>query len=193
MTRAISLTTTMCQHYAYKGWVLLMFIATILSKILRNKIRPGGWDGRIQLQYRRPGFNPWVGKIPWRRKWQPTPVCLPGEFLEQRKLVGYSPWGHNESDRTEWHTFTLTFKIRPDLTLFGNSFPCLFLYFQRYKYHWSLSRRIDPYISSDLITFIQHRNVVFINFSDLFIQPQKTLFLHIFKPVNIPMALSCLV
>ena len=35
----------------------------------------------------------WVGKISWRRKWQPTPVFLPGEFLGQRSLVGYSPWG----------------------------------------------------------------------------------------------------
>ena len=38
------------------------------------------------------GFNPWVGKIPWRRKWQPTPVFLPGEFHGRRSLVGYSPW-----------------------------------------------------------------------------------------------------
>ena len=40
------------------------------------------------------GFNPWVGKIPWRRKWQPTPVFLPGKVHGQRSLVGYSPWGH---------------------------------------------------------------------------------------------------
>ena len=56
---------------------------------------------RICLQCRRPGFNPWVGKIPWRRKWQPTPVCLPGEFHEQRSLAGYSPWASKESDKTE--------------------------------------------------------------------------------------------
>ena len=49
----------------------------------------------------RPGFNPWVGKIPWRRKWQPTPVFLPGEFHGQRSLAGYSPPGHKESDATE--------------------------------------------------------------------------------------------
>ena len=36
--------------------------------------------------------NPWIGKIPWRRKWQPTPVFLPGESHGQRSLVGYSPW-----------------------------------------------------------------------------------------------------
>jgi len=40
---------------------------------------------------RRPGFSPWVGKIPWRRPWQPTPVFLPGEPQEQRSLAGYSP------------------------------------------------------------------------------------------------------
>ena len=46
-------------------------------------------------------FDPWVGKIPWRRKWQPTLVFLPGESHGQRSLVGYSPYGHKESDMTE--------------------------------------------------------------------------------------------
>ena len=55
----------------------------------------------ICLEYRRPGLDPWVGKIPWRRKWQPTPVLLPGEFHGGRRLVGYSPWGRKESDTTE--------------------------------------------------------------------------------------------
>ena len=45
-------------------------------------------------QSRRHRFNPWVGKIPWRRKWQPTPVVLPGKCHGQRSLVGYGPWGH---------------------------------------------------------------------------------------------------
>ena len=45
------------------------------------------------LECRRLGFGPWVGKIPWRRKWQPTPVLLPGESHGRRSLVGYSPWG----------------------------------------------------------------------------------------------------
>ena len=47
------------------------------------------------------GFNPWVGKIPWRRAWQPTPVFLHGESYGQRSLAGYSPWGHKGSDTTE--------------------------------------------------------------------------------------------
>ena len=44
----------------------------------------------------------WIGKIPWRRKWQLTPVFLPGEFNGQRSLVGYSSWDHKESNMTEW-------------------------------------------------------------------------------------------
>ena len=47
------------------------------------------------------GYNPRVRKISWRREWLPTPLLLPGEFHEQRSLVGYSPWGHKESDATE--------------------------------------------------------------------------------------------
>ena len=43
----------------------------------------------------------WVRKIPWRRKWQFTPVLLPGKSHGQRSLVGYSPWGCKESDTTE--------------------------------------------------------------------------------------------
>ena len=43
----------------------------------------------------------WVGKILWRREWQPTPVFLPGEPHGQRSVAGYSPWGHKESDTTE--------------------------------------------------------------------------------------------
>ena len=56
-------------------------------------------------QCRRCRFHPWVGKIPWRRKWQPTPVFLPGKFHGLRSLVGYSPWGRKETDMTEWLQF----------------------------------------------------------------------------------------
>ena len=64
----------------------------------------GGFSSVIsdmKLQYRIPRLNPWVRKIPWRRKWHPTPVLLPGKFHGWRSLVGYSPWGHRESDMTE--------------------------------------------------------------------------------------------
>ena len=43
----------------------------------------------------------WVGKIPWRRKWLPTPVFLPGESHGQRSLAGYRPWDHKELDMAE--------------------------------------------------------------------------------------------
>ena len=43
----------------------------------------------------------WVSKIPWRRKWQPIPISMPGEFQGQRSLAGDSPWGRKESDTTE--------------------------------------------------------------------------------------------
>ena len=49
-----------------------------------------------------PGFNPWIGKTPWRRAWQPTPVFLPEESQGQRSLAGYSPWGCKALDTTEW-------------------------------------------------------------------------------------------
>ena len=50
---------------------------------------------------KRHGFNPWVGKIPWRRAQQPTPVFLPGGSHGRRGLVGCSPWDRKESDTTE--------------------------------------------------------------------------------------------
>ena len=53
---------------------------------------------------------PGLGKIPWRKAWQPTPVFLPGESHGQRRLVGYSPFGCKESDMTEQLTHTHTKK-----------------------------------------------------------------------------------
>ena len=45
-----------------------------------------------------------LGRLPWRRKWQPTPVCLPGESDGQRCLVGCRPWGYTELDQLSLHT-----------------------------------------------------------------------------------------
>ena len=86
--------------------------ARILSEFLQNNTSslfslqlsgepmkgfPGDTSGKESAcQYRRRKrhrFSPRVGKIPWRRKWQPPPVLLPGEFHGQRSLVGCSPWG----------------------------------------------------------------------------------------------------
>ena len=72
---------------------------------------PRGLSGsRVHLQCRRDrrcGFDPWVGKIPWRRAWQPTPVFLSGESHGQRSLVGYSPWSHKpDTTKAMEHTHT---------------------------------------------------------------------------------------
>ena len=63
----------------------------------------------------------WVRKIPWRGKWQPTPVFLPGKSHGQRSLVGYSPWGRKELD-THTHTHTHTCKRMLKFTAWGR-FP----------------------------------------------------------------------
>ena len=62
---------------------------------------------QVCLPCRRPRFNPWIGKIPWRREWQPTLVFLPGDFQAQRSLV--SPWGVGHDLLT--NTFIFTFNI----------------------------------------------------------------------------------
>ena len=54
-------------------------------------------------RHKRWGFDPWVRKIPWSRKWQPTPIFLPGKFHGQKSLAGYNPWDSKESGTTE-HT-----------------------------------------------------------------------------------------
>ena len=59
------------------------------------------WSPPLHLQYGRPGFDPWIGKNPWRRAWQPTLVLLPGKSHGWRSLVGCSPWVRWESDMTE--------------------------------------------------------------------------------------------
>ena len=58
-------------------------------------------------QCRRPGLDPWVGKIPWRREWQSTPVFLLGESYGQRSLAGHSLWSCKELDTTEQLTLLL--------------------------------------------------------------------------------------
>ena len=67
---------------------------------------PGGSNGKepvcqCRRHNKRRRFSPWVGKIAWRRKWQPTPVFLSGECHGQRYLADYSSWGHTESNTTE--------------------------------------------------------------------------------------------
>ena len=68
------------------------------------------------LQWRRPEFDPWVGRIHWRREWLHALVLLPGEFHGQRSLMGYSPWGHKKSAMVE--RLTLAYGIHSNKGVF---------------------------------------------------------------------------
>ena len=80
---------------------------------------PGGASGKEPAcqcrRYKRCRFDPWVGKIPWKRKWQPTLVFLPGESHGLRSLAGYSPQGRKESDTTKATQHAHTFHRRENL------------------------------------------------------------------------------
>ena len=83
------------------------YLATFLVSSLLLLVcgLPGGANGKESScqcrRLRRHKFNPWVGKICWRKKWQPTAAFLPGKSHGQRSLTGYSPWGCKELDTTE--------------------------------------------------------------------------------------------
>ena len=82
--------------YFLRKHVLLFDMAFPGSSVVKNQ-------SAMQETCRRHGFNRWVGKIPWQRKWQPTAVTLPGKSRGQRSLAGCSPWGHRHSDTTARH------------------------------------------------------------------------------------------
>ena len=83
---------SLCLNYWYKQCSLCQAPAFLL----------GVWSSLVHAsESRRCGFNTWVRKVLWSRKWQSTPVCLPEKFHGQRSLAGYSPWGHKELDTTE--------------------------------------------------------------------------------------------
>ena len=89
-----SLTQVLFPSFLYSGCLYLW-----------RKGFPGDSSGKEPTcqckRLKRHGFDPWVGKIPWRRKWQSIPVFLPGESHGQRSLVSHSPWDLEESDMTE--------------------------------------------------------------------------------------------
>ena len=85
---------------SFRAWGLKMsgFVASLVAQ--KVKCLPTMWETRVLSLGR---------KIPWRRKWPPTPVRLPGESHRQRSLVVYSPWGRRESNTTEQLHFLLGF------------------------------------------------------------------------------------
>ena len=66
---------------------------------------------------RKHGFDPWVGKLPWKKKWQPTLVFLPGESHGQRSVVSYSPRGHKSWTQLSEHAHTYCIRERSNFIL----------------------------------------------------------------------------
>ena len=83
--------------------------------------------------------RPWVGKIPWRRKWQPTPVFLPGESHGRRRVVGYSARGHKESDMIEQLHFSSLWEVNLRLC----EYPVTYIFLStNLSIHWFLPETI---------------------------------------------------
>ena len=79
-------------------------------------------------------FHPWVGKILWRRKWQPIPVLLPGKSRGQSSLVSYSPWGSHRTKGLHFHFFTFISNcggVNEDNGNLLQKVPCMYCYTQR--------------------------------------------------------------
>ena len=94
-TKEESLTSSGEEDPYPHTYILLIHCHCDLCTWLYRKPRfPGGTNGKEPAcqcrRCKRQGFNPWAGKILWRRAWQPTPVFLPGESHGQRSLAGYS-------------------------------------------------------------------------------------------------------
>ena len=88
-------------HSFFRIYKAFSFVrASLVSQLVKNAV----------LECRRPGFDPWVGKIPWRRERLPTPVFWPGEFPGL-----YSPWGHRV--RHDWATSTFSLFLIIDCDL----------------------------------------------------------------------------
>ena len=110
---------------------------------------PGGTSGKegsCQCRtWKRLRFSPWVGKIPWRRVWQPTLVFLPGESHGQRSLLGYSAWGHKEWDMTQKHHLAEVKKDR-ETPIFSSIKKRLALHLSclNIQYIWSFIYHLQP-------------------------------------------------
>ena len=83
-------------------WPRALLPSPVEYLLLASISFPGGSEDKVSAcNAQGPGSIPGLGRFPWRRKWQPTPVFLPGESHGQRSLAGYSPQGRKESDMTK--------------------------------------------------------------------------------------------
>ena len=97
---------------ALVSWYFILVFWPLVASLVAQMVK------NLPAMWKTQRFDPWVGKIPWRREWLPTPVFSTGEFCGQRSLVGYSPWSHKESDTTKQHSI-LTSSFRPSRDLKG--------------------------------------------------------------------------
>ena len=105
-------------------------------------------------QYTRLRFNPWVRKIPWRRKWQPAQVFFPGKLQRQSSLAGYSPWGSKESDTTK-HRCTHKICIHIHTYLYTYICVCVYIYIYIYIYKPIISLKLDYFLQTENIHVIR--------------------------------------
>ena len=128
MFRCTDLPHHVCHSSVDGHWGCFHLWATVINAVVKTRVQgfvwtsifislgcisrsgiagssPGGSDGKQSACNAGDlGSIPGLGRFPWRREWQPTPVFLCGEFHGLRSLVGYSPWGCKESDTAEWLT-----------------------------------------------------------------------------------------
>ena len=102
---------TLCTWQVMCKWQICPWGVSIKSIHQSAYSFPSGSDGKESANntgnIRDVGLISGLGRFPWRRAWLPTPVLLPGESHGQRSLVSYSPFGHRESNMTEWLTLPL--------------------------------------------------------------------------------------
>ena len=99
---------------------------------------------------KRLGFDLWIRKIPWSRKWQPTPVILTGKFHKQRSWGGCSPWGHKELDVTEhtqrtWSIYSVVLVScvqESESVTHTRTYICVYILFQVFS-HYRLLQDIE--------------------------------------------------
>ena len=97
-------------HHSFCSPIWMYTFSFLMMLIFKYHYGLSGKESPSQRKRHR--FNLWVGKIPWSRKWQPTPLFLPGKFYGQRNLVDSSPWGHervrHDSACARTHTYAHT-------------------------------------------------------------------------------------
>ena len=111
---------------------------------------PGGTSGKEPAcqcrRHKRHGFNPWVRKISWRRKWQPTSVFLPGESHGQHNLEGYSPWGHTETPPNQLSTDNKFYYVALETMRVWECYSCSYKSSQTFSHNRAVFKSMYSYL-----------------------------------------------